>query len=82
MKSYVKSIFENYDEKLENKKNRFRDLIIKFFDKNRDDKKPLLKYIEDTRTHGIFLIVLAKLGKNNRFCRDRDINWIIIWYYA
>ena len=75
MKSYVEGIFENYDEKLEDKKNRFRDLIIKFFDKNRqtteDDKKQLLEYVEDTRTHGIFLIVLAKLRTNNRFCRDR-----------
>ena len=75
MKSYVEGIFENYDEKLEDKKNRFRDLIIKFFDKNRqtteDDKKQLLEFVEDTRTHGIFLIVLAKLRTNNRFCRDR-----------
>jgi len=75
MKSYVENIFENYDEKLEDKKNRFRDLIIKFFDKNRqtteDEKKQLLEFIEDTRTHNIFLIVLAKLRTNNRFCRDR-----------
>ena len=75
MKSYVEGIFENYDEKLEDKKNRFRDLIIKFFDKNRqtteDDKKQLLEFVEDTRTHGIFLIVLAKLRTNYRFCRDR-----------
>jgi hypothetical protein len=75
MKSYVKGFFENYDEKLEDKKNRFRDLIIKFFDKNRqtteDDKKQLLEFVEDTRTHGLFLIVLAKLRTNNRFCRDR-----------
>ena len=75
MKSYVEGIFENYDEKLEDKKNRFRDLIIKFFDKNRqtteDDKKQLLEFVEDTRTHGLFLIVLAKLRTNNRFCRDR-----------
>ena len=75
MKSYVENIFENYDEKLEDKKNRFRDLIIKFFDKNRqtteDDKKQLLEFVEDPRTHNIFLIVLAKLRTNNRFCRDR-----------
>ena len=75
MKSYVENIFENYDEKLEDKKNRLRDLIIKFFDKNRqtteDEKKQLLEFIEDTRTHNIFLIVLAKLRTNNRFCRDR-----------
>ena len=75
MKSYVEGIFFFYFEKLEDKKNRFRDLIIKFFDKNRqtteDDKKQLLEFVEDTRTHGIFLIVLAKLRTNNRFCRDR-----------
>ena len=75
MKSYVENIFENFDEKLEEKKNRFRDLIFKFFDKNKqtteDDKKQLLEFINDTRTHSIFLIVLAKLRTNNRFCRDR-----------
>ena len=42
MKSYVKGIFENYDEKLENKKNRFRYLIIKFFDKI-DKQKKMIK---------------------------------------
>jgi hypothetical protein len=75
MKTYVENIFDDYDEKLEEKKNRLRDLIYKFFDKNKttteEDKKQLLELIDDPRTHGIFLIVLAKLRTNNRFCRDK-----------
>ena len=75
MKNYVENIFDTYDEKLEEKKNRLRDLIYKFFDKNKttteDDKKQLFELIDDPRTHGIFLIVLAKLRTNNRFCRDK-----------
>ena len=75
MKLYVENIFENYDEKLEDKKNRMRDLINKFFDKNKttteEEKKQLLEFIDDERTHGLFLIVLAKLRTNNRFLRDK-----------
>ena len=47
MKNYVENIFDTYDEKLEEKKNRLRDLIYKFFDKNKttteDDKKQLFE---------------------------------------
>ena len=75
MKQYCDNIFETYDEKLEEKKNKMRELIYKFFDKNRvtteEDKKQLLEYINDERTHTLFLIVLAKLRTNNRFCRDK-----------
>ena len=75
MKSYVENIFESYDEKLEEKKNKMRDLIYKFFDKNKttteDEKKQLLDCISDERTHTLFLIILAKLRTNNRFMRDK-----------
>ena len=75
MKQFVDNVFEDYDEKLEEKKNKMRELIYKFFDKNRitteDDKKQLLEYINDEKTHSLFLIVLAKLRTNNRFCRDK-----------
>ena len=75
MKLYVENIFDKYDEKLEEKKNKMRELIYKFFDKNKttieDDKKQLLEYVDDERTHTLFLIVLAKLRTNNRFCRDK-----------
>ena len=75
MKKSVDNIFMNYDEKLEDKKNKMRDLVNKFFDKNKttteDEKKQLLEYIDDERTHNLFLIILAKLRTNNRFCRDK-----------
>ena len=75
MKMYVENIFEEYDEKLEEKKNKLRELVYKFFDKNKttteDEKKQLLECINDERCHNIFLIVLAKLRTNNRFCRDQ-----------
>ena len=75
MKQYVGNIFENYDEKLEEKKNKLREVIYKFFDKNKttteEDKKQLYELIAEPRTHHLFLIVLAKLRTNNRFCRDR-----------
>ena len=75
MKKYVDNIFMDYDEKLEEKKNRLRDLINKFFDKNKttteDEKKQLMEIVEDERTHNSFLIILAKLRTNNRFCRDK-----------
>jgi hypothetical protein len=75
MKSYVDNIFNEYDEKLEEKKNKMRELVYKFFDKNKttneDEKKTLLEYIDDDKTHELFLIILAKLRTNNRFCRDK-----------
>ena len=71
----VKEMKSYDDEKLEDKKNRLRDLINKFFDKNKttteEEKKQLLEFIEDERTHALFLIVLAKLRTNNRFLRDK-----------
>ena len=43
MKSHVDNIFNEYDEKLEEKKNKMRELVYKFFDKNKttneDEKK-------------------------------------------
>ena len=75
MKKSVDNIFNDYDEKLEEKKNRMRELINKFFDKNKttteDEKKQLLEIVNDERTHNLFLIILAKLRTNNRFCRDK-----------
>ena len=77
MKAYTDKIFLGYDEKLEDKKNRMRELIVKFFDMNRftdmDDKKQLLEYIKDEKTHELFLIVLSKLRTNNRFARDKSL---------
>ena len=75
MKKSVDNIFQDYDEKLEEKKNKLRDLIYKFFDKNKttteDEKRQLFEIMDDERTHNLFLIVLAKLRTNNRFCRDK-----------
>ena len=77
MKKYSKKVFMNYDEKLEEKKNKMRDLLYKFFDLNRqadmDDRKQLLEYLNDERTHELFLIILSKLRTNNRFCRDKQL---------
>ena len=57
------------------KKNKLRDLIYKFFNKNKttteDEKRQLFEIMDDERTHNLFLIVLAKLRTNNRFCRDK-----------
>ena len=54
-----------------------RELTIKFFDMNKqtdiDDKKQLLEYIKDERTHEFFLIIVSKLRTNNRFCREKHI---------
>ena len=59
------------------KKNKMRDLINKFFDMNKttdlDDRKNLLEYLKDERTHELFLIVLSKLRTNNRFCREKSL---------
>ena len=77
MKKYSDKIFTDYDEKLEEKKNKMRELINKFFDMNKqtdnDDKKQLLEYVKDEKTHELFLIVLSKLRTNNRFCREKYI---------
>jgi hypothetical protein len=77
MKKYHDRVFTGYDESLEEKKNKMRDLINKFFDMNKttdeDDRKQLLEYIKDTRTHDLFLIILSKLRTNNRFCRDKSL---------
>lgn len=77
MKKYHDRVFTGYDENLEEKKNKMRDLINKFFDMNKttdeDDRKHLLEYIKDPRTHDLFLIILSKLRTNNRFCRDKSL---------
>ena len=77
MKKYSKNVFMDYDEKLEEKKNKMRDLINKFFDLNRntdiEDRKQLLEYVKDERTHELFLIILSKLRANNRFCREKPL---------
>ena len=77
MRKYHDRVFTGYDESLEEKKNKMRDLINKFFDMNKttdeDDRKQLLEYIKDTRTHDLFLIILSKLRTNNRFCRDKSL---------
>ena len=75
IKKYHNRVFTNYDEKLEDKKNKMRELIFKFFDMNKvtdnDDRNQLLEYLKDERTYELFLIVLLKLRKNNRFCREK-----------
>ena len=77
IKKYHDKVFSSYDEKLEEKKNKMRELIYKFFDMNKitddDDKKQLLEYIKDERTHELFLIVVSKLRTNNRFCREKSL---------
>ena len=77
MRNYTTKIFTDYNEELEDKKNKMRDLINKFFDMNRtteeSDKEQLLKFIEDPKTHELFLIILSKLRTNNRFCRDKPL---------
>lgn len=54
-----------------------RELIYKFFDMNKvtdnEDRKQLLEYIKDEKTHELFLIVLSKLRTNNRFCREKHL---------
>ena len=77
IKKYSNNVFTDYDEALEEKKNKMRDLINKFFDMNRttdlEDRKNIIEYLKDERTHGLFLIVLSKLRTNNRFCREKSL---------
>ena len=77
MKKYSDKLFMDYDEKLEEKKNKMRELTNKFFDMNKqtdiDDKKQLLEYIKDERTHEFFLIIVSKSRTNNRFCREKSL---------
>lgn len=76
IKKYHNRVFNDYDEKLE-EKNKMRELIYKFFDMNKvtdnEDRKQLLEYIKDEKTHELFLIVLSKLRTNNRFCREKHL---------
>jgi hypothetical protein len=68
-------IFNKCDLKLEEDKNKMRELIYKLFDNNKtttlEDKKQLKEYVNNEKTHELFLIVLSKLRTNNRFCRDK-----------
>ena len=72
-----KDIFRDYDENLEEKKNKMRELVVKYFDMNKTkdekDKNDLLEYIKDPRTHKLFLITLSKSRTNNRFCREKSL---------
>ena len=76
MKTYSPEyIFNTCDMKLEEDKNKMRELIHKLFDNNKitslEDKNQLREYIKNEKTHELFLIVLSKLRTNNRFCRDK-----------
>ena len=76
MKTYSQEyIFNTCDMKLEEDKNKMRELIHKLFDNNKitslEDKNQLREYIKNEKTHELFLIVLSKLRTNNRFCRDK-----------
>ena len=77
MKKYSDKLFMGYDEQLEEKKNKMRELVHKYFDNNKTtdlgDKKNLIEYIKDERTHELFLIILSKLRTNNRFCREKPL---------
>jgi len=77
IKKYHDRVFIDYDEILEEKKNKMRELIYKFFDMNKvtdnEDRNQLLEYIKDEKTHKLFLIVLLKLRTNNRFCREKHL---------
>ena len=77
MKAYCDKIFMDYDEQLEEKKNEMRESLHKYFDNNKttnlDDKKKLIEYIKDERTHELFLIILSKFRINNRFCREKPL---------
>ena len=68
-------IFNKCDLKLEEDKNKMRELVYKLFDNNKtttlEDKKQLKEYVNNEKTHELFLIVLSKLRTNNRFCRDK-----------
>ena len=44
---------------------------------NNEDRKQLLEYIKDERTHELFLIVTSKLRTNNRFCRENHLMELI-----
>jgi hypothetical protein len=76
MKQYSPEyIFNTCDIKLEEDKNKMRELIHKLFDNNKitslEDKNQLREYVKNVKTHELFLIVLSKLRTNNRFCRDK-----------
>ena len=75
IKKFDNSLFTNYDEKLEDKKNKMRELILKFFDMNKvtdnDDRRQLLEYVEDEKTHELFLIVLSNMRFKYRFCLEK-----------
>ena len=77
IKKYHNMLFKNFDEKLEDKKNKMRELIFKFFDMNKvtdnDDRRQLLEYVEDERTHELILIVLIKMRARNRFCLEKHL---------
>ena len=77
MKKYNDNLFVDYDEQLEEKKNKMRDLLYNYFDNNKttdlSDKNNLIEYIKDERTHELFLIILSKLRTNNRFCREKPL---------
>ena len=77
MKSYSDKVFTDYDETLEENKNRMRELMYKLFDLNKNteanERNQLLEYTKDERIHELFLITLSKLRTNAKYSRQKDI---------
>ena len=70
MKKYSDKIFMDYDEKLEENKNKMRELIYKAFEFNESEEKDriqLIEYIKDERTHKLFFILLSQFKIKERF---------------
>ena len=66
--------YPNYNKELEFKKSDLRERLYKLFNKyNDEDSKILLSYINDTKLHYYFLILLSKLRTNNRFQQEEKL---------
>ena len=76
MRTFSDKVFMDYDENLEENKNKMRELMYKLFDLNRtmdnSDKQELIEYTKDKRIHELFLITLSKLRTNAKFYRQKE----------
>ena len=74
IKEGIEEEYPNYDEQLEIDKNDLRELIYKIFSGySKELENKILKYINNTKIHNYFIILLSKLRTNNRFQQNNEL---------
>ena len=74
IKAVVENEYPNYDEELEKEKNNLREILYKLFSNYEQEiAEKIMEYINNTKMHQYFLILLSKLRTNNRYQQKKEM---------